>query len=102
MIPRRMEQEFTDDELRLVLLHEKVHIRSGHLWFYLVWDLCQMVLWINPLFILCRDFFLEDLENICDRITIQRSGKSERRHHLRIGRDMGINQRSLQCLWGSR
>lgn len=76
VIPRRMEQEFTDDELRLVLLHEKVHIRSGHLWFYLVWDLCQMVLWINPLFILCRDFFLEDLEDICDRITIQRSGKS--------------------------
>lgn len=74
VIPRRMEQGFTDGELRLILLHEQVHIRLGHLWFYLAWDLCRVILWMNPLFILCRDFFQEDLENICDRITIQRSG----------------------------
>lgn len=74
VLPRRMEQGFSEEELRFILLHEKVHIRSGHLWFYLAWDLCQMILWINPLFLLCRESFREDLEDICDRITIQSSG----------------------------
>lgn len=75
IIPRIIKESFHAEELRMILLHESIHIHAGHLWFYMIWDIVQIVLWPNPLFIVCRTLFQEDLEDICDRITIQKSGE---------------------------
>lgn len=76
VVPEVMQKELKREELETILFHERTHIRLGHLWFYLLWDLLQILLWPNVFFGICRKYFQQDLEDICDRITIQRSGQS--------------------------
>lgn len=73
VIPKVMLEGFEKEELEVILLHEKIHIRLGHLWCYLVWDVLRMLLWANPLLTVCMKYLREDLEAICDRAAIQRS-----------------------------
>lgn len=75
VLPSAMQKELGEEELEVILLHERTHIRLGHLWLYLLWDLLQILLWPNVFFGICRKYFQEDLEEICDRVTIQRSGR---------------------------
>ena len=71
VVPKVMKDTFEAEELQAVLLHEKTHIRLGHLWFFLLWDVLRMLLWLNPLLTCCMGYFKEDMEDICDRVTIQ-------------------------------
>ena len=74
VVPKLMKDTFKAEELQAVLLHEKTHIRLGHLWFYLLWDVLRMALWLNPLLTYCMGYLKEDMEDICDRVTIQKGG----------------------------
>lgn len=74
VMPKAMLKEYDAEELQLILLHEKTHIRLGHLWFYFLWDVLRALLWLNPLLITGTKFFREDMEEICDLATIQKSG----------------------------
>ena len=76
VVPKLMKDTFETEELQTVLLHEKTHIRLGHLWFYLLWDVLRMVLWLNPLLTYCMGYFKEDMEDICDRVTIQKGSST--------------------------
>ncbi len=75
ILPRIILHSYDSSELRMIVLHEQMHIRLGHLWFYLIWDVLGVLLWMNPLF--AASFgarcFREDLEEICDLATIQQS-----------------------------
>lgn len=73
VMPEAIMNEYDRKEIQTILLHEKTHIRLGHLLFYFLWDVLRVLLWINPLFIIGTKFFREDMEEICDRVTIQRS-----------------------------
>ncbi len=74
VMPEVILKEYTEEELRIILLHEKTHIRQGHLFFYFLWDILRVLLWLNPLLTTGTKFFREDLEEICDWATIQKSG----------------------------
>lgn len=74
VMPKIMLRSYQEDELSEILLHEKNHIRLGHLLAFLIWDILHILLWVNPLFIPCLKYFKEDLEDICDRVTIRKSG----------------------------
>lgn len=73
VLPEVILQHYDSQELQTILLHEKTHIRLGHLWFYLGWDILRALLWLNPLLALGVRLFREDMEEICDRMTIGRS-----------------------------
>lgn len=73
IMPEIMLKKYDSEEIQTILLHEKIHIRLGHLLFYFLWDILQVLLWINPLFIVGTKYFREDMEEICDWVTIQRS-----------------------------
>lgn len=73
IVPEVMLEEYSREEIQLILLHEKTHIRLGHLVCYLCWDILRALLWLNPLLTIGTKYFREDMEEICDRITIQRS-----------------------------
>ena len=70
VIPRVIVERFKMEELRTILLHEQVHIQLGHLVFYLMWDSLRILLWPNLLLTYCMRYFREDMEDICDRVTI--------------------------------
>lgn len=74
VMPKAMLKKYSQKEIQLILLHEKTHIQLGHLLFYLLWDILRALLWLNPLLTIGTKFFREDLEEICDIVTIQRSG----------------------------
>lgn len=76
VVPEMMFRDFGREELDMVLLHEKVHIRLGHLWLYLLWDVLRVLLWPNLLLTTGMKRFRSDIEDICDRVTIQKSRKT--------------------------
>lgn len=90
VVPEVMQKEMGREELEIILLHERTHIRLGHLWFYLLWDLLQVLLWPNVFFGICRKYFQQDLEDICDSITIQRSGQSAYAYGMLLLKSMGL------------
>ncbi len=75
-VPKVILQNFQTEELKIILFHERTHIRLGHLWYYLLWDIIRVLLWLNPFLTVCRRFLKEDMEDICDRVTIQKNSKT--------------------------
>lgn len=73
VMPEIILKEYGRQEIQIILLHEKTHIRLGHLLFYLLWDVLRALLWLNPLLTVGTGYFREDMEEICDWVTIQRS-----------------------------
>ena len=67
VIPKVMLESYSREELRSVIQHERTHIRLGHLWFGLVWDVLRCLLWVNPFLTVCQKQFRADMEDICDR-----------------------------------
>lgn len=76
VLPKVMAETFLPEELQLVYLHEQTHIRLGHLWLFFLWDIGRCLLWMNPFLTLCAKAVRQDLEEICDQVTIQKSGRS--------------------------
>ena len=76
VIQKVMLESYSREELRSVIQHERTHIRLGHLWFGLAWDVLRCLLWVNPFLTVCQKQFRADLEDICDRVCIQNSGRT--------------------------
>lgn len=76
VLPRVMLDSYDREERAVILQHEQTHIRLGHLWWGLAWDMLRCLLWINPFLSICQKYLRADLEDICDRVCIQSSGKT--------------------------
>ncbi|MBD5537726.1 MAG: M56 family metallopeptidase [Lachnospiraceae bacterium] len=73
VMPEAILKGYNGKEFQTVLLHEKTHIRLGHLLFYVLWDILRVLLWLNPFLAVGTKYFREDMEEICDWVTIKRS-----------------------------
>ena len=82
VLPKVMADSYSKDELKSVIQHEQTHIRLGHLWFGFAWDMLRCLLWINPLLTVFQKHFRADMEDICDRVCIQNSGKTAHEYGL--------------------
>ena len=76
IIPKLMIEKLTEGQLKTIILHEKIHIRLGHLWIFHAWEIFASVLWINPLLMVIEKDLRSDMEQICDRVTIQQRGEN--------------------------
>lgn len=92
VLPQNMKDTFSSEELRLICLHEKIHRRLGHLWFYFLWDIGRSLLWINPFLTFCMGAVREDFEDICDAVTIQRSGGNASEYGKLLLKSMSLIQ----------
>lgn len=92
IVPEVMLEEYSREEIQLILLHEKTHIRLGHLVCYLCWDILRALLWLNQLLTIGTKYFREDMEEICDRITIQRSREQAYIYGLLLIKSMKLLQ----------
>lgn len=101
VIPRTLLEQCGKKELSLILLHEQMHIRLGHLWFYALWDFMECILWINPFFHLGRKDFRADMEQICDIVSIQKSRENAKSYGKLILKSMELLQERQQILSGS-
>ncbi len=76
VLPECMLKQLKKEEVNTIIRHEKTHIRLGHLFIYLLWDFIRVLLWVNPLFAICNQYLKDDMENICDRVTMQCGGQT--------------------------
>ncbi len=76
VIPRIILDSYGRDELRILVQHEQTHIRLGHLWIGFAWEILRCLLWVNPFLAVFQKQFRSDLEDICDRVCIQRTGST--------------------------
>ncbi|MCR5775178.1 MAG: M56 family metallopeptidase [Lachnospiraceae bacterium] len=67
-------EDMSGDHSNIVIKHEETHIKLGHLWIMLAYDLLRIFLWPNPFLHLCVGYIKHDLEDICDTVTIQQNG----------------------------
>ncbi|MCI8892927.1 MAG: M56 family metallopeptidase [Eubacterium sp.] len=74
VIPKVVWESYSHDELESVVQHEQTHIRLGHLWFGIAWDILRCLLWVNPFLTVFQKQFRADMEDICDRVCIQGGG----------------------------
>lgn len=77
IMPEIILKEYSNEEFQTILLHEKTHIQLGHLLFYFLWDILRVLLWLNPFLTIGTRYFREDMEEICDWVTIKRRGAFE-------------------------
>ncbi len=76
VLPKAIVDSYNQEELKAIIQHEQTHIRLGHLWFGFAWDMLRCILWINPFLTVFQKHFRADMEDICDRVCIQSSGKT--------------------------
>ncbi|MDE6923825.1 MAG: M56 family metallopeptidase [Acetatifactor sp.] len=82
VLPKVMAESYGKGELRTIIRHEQTHIRLGHLWFGFAWDILRCLLWINPFLTVFQKHFRADMEDICDRVCIQNSGRTAQEYGL--------------------
>lgn len=66
VMPRRVWQDWDREKRELVLCHELIHLRSGHVFWLTIFQLLKIYWWINPLIYRCEALFQEDMELVCD------------------------------------
>lgn len=96
VIPKVMLESYGKDELKSVVQHERTHIRLGHLWFGLAWDILRCLLWVNLFLTIFQKQFRADLEDICDRVCIQSSGRPAHEYGMVLLKTLKLLQSSLE------
>ena len=69
-------QNFSPEELELILVHEKIHIQQRHSIDVLISKLLCLLFWVNPMVWRYRKAILENLEFIADQQTSARTNKT--------------------------
>ncbi len=90
VIPRVIREKMSDGEIATIQFHEKVHMRLGHLWVFFLWDILCILLWCNPLLRYYSRYLKDDMEHICDAVTIQKNGKDNTAYGKLIIKSMAL------------
>ena len=78
LLPETMLDQLTDQDLRLLFLHEMAHVRRHDMLLNLVLMVVQFVHWFNPLVWLGLHRLRADRELVCDYMVLQRTKPEER------------------------
>lgn len=78
VLPADFESRYSDCEQRLVLQHERVHLRRGDLQVNAAFALLRCLHWFNPLVHIAAECFRRDQELACDEVVVRRHPDSRR------------------------
>lgn len=70
LLPRVLESECTESDLRILLAHELTHIRRGDLWWALLQTVACCLWWFHPLVHAVSRWFDRETELSCDEETV--------------------------------
>lgn len=93
VLPAYMLEEFGKEEVKEVLRHEYNHIKSGHLLLYAVIGLYQILWFANPLVHLAALMLKDDLEQLCDNLTIRDNDHAPQKYGLLLIKTMEYMER---------
>lgn len=78
VLPNDFEFRYSDAEQRLVLQHERIHLRRGDLQANAVFALLRCLHWFNPLVHVAAERFRRDQELACDESVVRQNPRSRR------------------------
>lgn len=90
-LPAKMD----DDGAKLVIDHERAHIRRGDNWFKLIAFLCLALHWFNPLVWVAYILICRDIEDACDEAVVRGLDEQGRRDYSSALLACGMRKRSL-------
>ncbi len=96
VLPKVIVDSYSRDELKTIIQHEQTHIRLGHLWFGFAWDILRCLLWINPFLTIFLKDFRADMEDACDRVCIQNSGREAHEYGLVLLKSLKLLRAGLE------
>ena len=91
-----IQKELSEEQRRLVLMHELEHINSGHIDLKHVMALFNILNWWNPVLWLARRLTCRDMELACDEAVMERLNGNDRREYARTLVELG----SGRHMWG--
>lgn len=74
VVPKGVWEKLDEKSRSVILQHELVHIKLGHILLLTVFKLLTFLWWINPLIYFCERKLKEDIEHACDEYTIASAG----------------------------
>jgi len=99
--PIALQNSLDAKQCDLIVQHEEQHIRQGHLWLNLVWDIIVCINWFNPLFYFARQAFRHDQELHCDHIVLKESQSAQQIDYglALLSTVSATHSVSLLCSW---
>lgn len=76
VIPEEITRNWDDTQRKVILSHEFLHIKSGHIVLLFLFAMLRIYWWINPAIYLCEKVLREDLEMACDESCVRCTGVS--------------------------
>lgn len=70
VLPNIIVHSWDKEKQKIVLCHELIHIKSGHIFWKYIFSLIKIYWWINPLIYFVEKQLYEDMEMVCDEKSI--------------------------------
>ncbi len=70
VLPNIIVHSWDKEKQKIVLCHELIHIKSGHIFWKYIFSLIKIYWWINPLIYFAEKQLYEDMEMVCDEKSI--------------------------------
>jgi TonB family protein len=103
VVPSDFDSRYSEQERRLVLQHEHVHLRRGDLQVNAIVALIRCLYWFNPLVHLAARRFRHDQELACDQAVIARFPQQRRAYgDAMLKARLAVDAFPLACHWGGQ
>lgn len=80
VVPETLLHCLSAEELEVIVLHERAHIRLGHLLIFGIWNCIRCLLWPNPLLASAVKWLKADMESCCDTLCMQLSNMNAKQY----------------------
>ncbi|HTD28088.1 MAG TPA: M56 family metallopeptidase [Xanthomonadaceae bacterium] len=100
VLPESFENEYSDEEQRLVLAHERMHQQRHDPWALATCALMRALFWFNPLVHAAAGRFRRDVELACDSAVLRAHPGSRRRYAAALFKShIADGAIPVGCLW---
>ncbi|MEM1159194.1 MAG: M56 family metallopeptidase [Verrucomicrobiota bacterium] len=78
LLPAGLKETVSEDEFRMILLHELIHLKKHDIIWNWVVILLNSIYWFNPLVWISMNQFNSDREVLCDLLVLEKLGSSQK------------------------
>jgi beta-lactamase regulating signal transducer with metallopeptidase domain len=102
VLPSDFDTRYGAEERRLILVHERMHVRRGDLVVNALWALARSIFWFNPLIHIAARLSRFDQELACDAAVMRNHPNSRKPYAMAMFRtQLADGALPLGCFWPS-
>lgn len=88
-------EQFEKEELKAILVHEKVHARQHHTFDVLFMQILCILFWFNPMVWIYKHYIKQNLEFLADRFAIEQVKNKKQYQYLMLSQAVGAGKLSI-------